>query len=813
MQTEADLWQQRFDLDQNWYENEMTWYQHESDIMETMISTMESKGRILTDRYYKVQLQDQENILALLKEEKEYLETDMEQALKSGDIDVYSEGWYGMKTAIDDVCSSIEETEGTIADLQKSIRELRWENFDYILETVDALNEEIEFLYGLLNEDKMFDDKGHITNQGLAGLGLYTSSYNVYLQEAQKYADEIKEVNKELANDPYNKDIIDRQKELYKAHQDAIKGANDQKQAIADLIEEGIKKQIDSLKDLIDKYQDLMDEEKDQIDYAKKIADAQKEVNTIQKQLNAYERDDSEEGATRRQQLRNQLKQAQENLADTEEERRISETKKMLGELQEQYEDILNTRLDNIDKLIADVITEVNNNSSIVSSTITEEADKVGYTISQPLVSGFDNLSSNLVTLNSIGSNIASGVQSIISYLSTGAEKTEEEATTEINAHDAMHEEFKQNQSSADSSTTNKNSLTSNEGYDYGLYQQGWNMDEKGWFYINSNGEMSKNTMQNIGGTNYHFDSAGYMEKSKWVAQGSDWYHLDDYGRAQTGWQKINYNGKDEWFLFDNQGKMLTGLQSVDSKNYYLDTNTGAMVKNKWVSDGKYWRYFDGWGVAQTGWFYDSSAQKWAYLDPATNGGKLVNQWHYDKELSAWYWLDDKGWMVLNGEFQTKDGKKWFDGHGRLLTGKGGAIAKNITGYKSGTDFVPKDDIYKLFEEGNEAIVTKTGTYRKLNMGDMVLNKQATDNLYAMANDPASFIRAWSKADIAKPVSTIGVNSNNNITMQFNLPNVQNATQFISEMKNNNQFIKWLQEVTLGQAAGHNILRKNAIKI
>ena len=102
------------------------------------------------------------------------------------------------------------------------------------------MNDELEFLYGLLgDEDKMFDDKAIVNDAGITGFGILSAQYNVAMQEAQKYASEIKKINSELAKDPYNQDLIERRQELYDSQRKAIEGANDYKDSIVDLVEEG----------------------------------------------------------------------------------------------------------------------------------------------------------------------------------------------------------------------------------------------------------------------------------------------------------------------------------------------------------------------------------------------------------------------------------------------------------------------------------------------------------------------------------------------------------------------------------------------
>ena len=120
-------------------------------------------------------------------------------------------------------------------------------------------------------------------------------------------------------------------------------------------------------------------------DYRKQLAEKQKEISSIEKQLAAYQGDTSEEGASKRQQLQNDLNDAKQDLAETQYERSIADQKKLLDDLYEQYEEVLNMRLDNIDVLVSDVIANVNSEAGAIRDTLEAKADSVGYTMTESM--------------------------------------------------------------------------------------------------------------------------------------------------------------------------------------------------------------------------------------------------------------------------------------------------------------------------------------------------------------------------------------------------------------------------------------------
>ena len=64
------------------------------------------------------------------------------------------------------------------------------------------------------------------------------------------------------------------------------------------------------------------------------------------------------------------MNDAKQDLAETQYERSIADQKKLLDDLYEQYEEVLNMRLDNIDVLVSDVIANVNSEAGTIRDTL-----------------------------------------------------------------------------------------------------------------------------------------------------------------------------------------------------------------------------------------------------------------------------------------------------------------------------------------------------------------------------------------------------------------------------------------------------------
>ena len=411
-----ELYQQAFDNIVEEFDNYISLIEHNKNIIDGYIEQDENAGYLVSTKYYDSLIALENQTLNQLTEERNRLIASLNEAVSSGNVKEYSDAWFKMQQDINDVNEAIQDSTSSLIDYKNAMQEIQWDIFDKIQDRISDINKESDFLIELMSNDKLFDDKGKITDKGKATMGLHGVNYNTYMAQADDYRKEMEKIQKELDEDPHNQTLIDRKRELLDLQREAIQSAEDEKEAIKDLVEEGIEKQLDSLQELIDKYNDTLDSQKDLYDYQKEIAEKQKEIAEIEKQLAAYKGDNSEEGAAKRQELENALAESKDDLAETQYEKSISEQKKLLDELYTEYETILNMRLDNIDMLISDVIANVNSESSGIKDTITSEADKVGYTITDSMntIWGSNGISGVLTNYSNNFSSTMTGVMTAI---------------------------------------------------------------------------------------------------------------------------------------------------------------------------------------------------------------------------------------------------------------------------------------------------------------------------------------------------------------------------------------------------------------
>lgn len=411
-----------FDAIANNYSNKLALIEKQSQEYNNVIAIQEAKGYEVSKKYYELlKAQEQKNVKQLIAE-RDKLTTALNKAVGSGAIKSGSNAWYEMKEKIADVTLSIQTANKAIVDYNNSIRQADWSVFDLIQERVSNITNETQFLIELMSSKDLYNDKGQLSNEGMATMGLYGADYNVYMEQANSYAKELQKIDRQIASDTYNQTLIDRRKELLELQQKSIKAAESEKQSIKKLVKDGIDLELKSLKGLIDEYEESLQNQKDLYDYQKKLSNQSKTIADLNKQLSAYEGDTSEENRARLQKIKVELSNAQDQLSETQNDKYLSDQKKMLDTMYNEYETILNARLDNLDLLIADMITKINENRVDIKTTLQEQSNAVGYTISKEL--------DKVWQTNNVLSTYQQGIKSNTSAISTAVALIRQDVNT-----------------------------------------------------------------------------------------------------------------------------------------------------------------------------------------------------------------------------------------------------------------------------------------------------------------------------------------------------------------------------------------------
>ena len=695
----------------NYYDSFTSQWENRNSMYEAYMDRMQTQGYNLSTKFYETEIGQQQKIVDNLSQKYIAMKRNFAQAVQDGTIVEGTEEYYEMQNEIDQVAISLKEAQNKVVEFQASIRDLKWEQFDQLQEAIGRITSESDFLIDLMSHKDMYDKDGNMTEQGLATMGLHGVNYNTYMAQADKYKEEMLKISEELANDPNNQKLIDRKNELIDAQQQAILSAEDEKDSIKDLIQDGIDKQLDALDDLIDKYLDCLDSEKDLYEYRKKIGEQSEKIASLQKQLSSLQGDNSEENKAKLQKLKEDLKSAQDDMEETQYDKYVSDQKKLLDELKQDYKKALDDRMDNVDVLISDAIASINSNSSNISQTLQTESKNVGYTLSGEMQTiwtsqsqalsmydgKFDTRFTGVTT--AIG-NVYDRQKDMISAIDTMAEKLVAKADQMLQQPtktEGVLEEVEQKPDKDNVAEGNPIPDPPKVSDDESIRDAVLvDPDE-------SKKKPNKNDNKKTGN-----------------------------GKAEVG-DKVTYvSGR---YYGDSDGGHGSG-------NYYL----GKKVKITRINKGS----------------------KYPYAIDATDGTEL-------------------GWVKLN----------------------------QLKGYASGVMRVPNDQLAWTQEQGEEAIVRNDGSIlTPLSRDVSVLNADMTKNLWDFMGNPGSFLSDYSDGEKfgVKNVDNSSSVDVGGVTIQCNMPNVQNANDLLHELTTNKDIEKAICAMTIGRAMGGSSLAKYKYK-
>ncbi|MBI6102251.1 cell wall-binding protein [Clostridium perfringens] len=211
-----------------------------------------------------------------------------------------------------------------------------------------------------------------------------------------------------------------------------------------------------------------------------------------------------------------------------------------------------------------------------------------------------------------------------------------------------------------------------------------WKKSGSDWYYLNPNYGMAigPTKVQDdmcLGINVYYFEEDGRLtNRTGWInhinGEFSDWYYVENGGKAALGWNKINGT----WYYFNSDAKMVTAPTRIFDKDsskekiYFFDKNGAYRRYSGWYElkpvDGEpCWYYFGEDGLAKTGWqtingnkyYFEFHGRM--YKGVSTIFEKEVDEDFYRVDLPT-YLFNESGALVTSEGWHKVtlyDGEKW----------------------------------------------------------------------------------------------------------------------------------------------------------
>ena len=392
------------------FENIAGLTEQHSNLIQAEMDLLEESGKRLSENFYKELMKDSQKQISDLNNKRASLQDILDQSVKSGDVQVGSDDWYEMVNAIFDVDDAILECKKDIEGFQNSINDLYWDNLDKLIDRIDNVDSELSHLYNLVSdEEKVVDDAGNWTKDGVTALGLLAQQLEVANFKVEQYGEAIAHLEKDYAAGLYSTDEYNEKLAELKENQwGAIEAQESAKKSLIDLnktriqaVKDGMQKEIDAYSKLIDRKKEELNLQKESHDFSKQVAEQQKNIADIEKRLAVISGDNSASAIAQKKKLQAELAQAKEELEELYYDHSVEKQQDALDKQLEDYQnnkqnemDALDESLKNEDQIIQDSYTTIAANTELLAQNLSDIADKYGITLSdsvtKPWLDGAD---------------------------------------------------------------------------------------------------------------------------------------------------------------------------------------------------------------------------------------------------------------------------------------------------------------------------------------------------------------------------------------------------------------------------------------
>ena len=357
---------------------------------ETQLDLLEARGDSIGSAYYQRMQEISKQERSSLEAANRELQTLLDKEVAQGTIVKGSEDWYDLTEQILDNANAIDGCTKNILEMQQAMDEIKWDHLERKLDAFQNLTDETDFLLGLLERQDLVDQStGAYTEAGIASAGLIAQKLAIARQSMKEYQKALEDLDaaaaksgaNQMGNSGYNA-YMEKRNELMGNYRDAISDAYSYEDEMMDLIQNKLDAEADAYEEILDKRKEALKTTKEEAEYQKNIAEQTGNIQELERQLAALEGNDSDYAKKRRKQLKADLADAEEKLADTEADKKYEIQVDVLDQDFEDFKTSLDEYAKDTKTALGDLTSEINSNVSTVQSSLETLAGETGYQIS-----------------------------------------------------------------------------------------------------------------------------------------------------------------------------------------------------------------------------------------------------------------------------------------------------------------------------------------------------------------------------------------------------------------------------------------------
>ena len=660
-----------------------------SDKVDKYTAVLEAGDKTVPENIYQERL---DNNNAIIKKNQEaraiWLERQATEDVGSENYQKYAEEIQKLDESTLDLIKDNES-------LKDSIYSLRIKNLEDAIQKYADLEDELSAFRDLLNDDAFLDKQGGITDEGLAQITLLSQSLG---NAKQKIADQTTGLQKLKKLYENNVISLDEYNEKSKEYRDGIqastKDVKSYQDSLTDLYMKAMQTEVDYLDKIAKKHQEALDKKKSYYEYDKKIKSQNKDINSLKAQYEAIKNSNNLADKARAKQLAAQIKEKEEELADTKRDHEYDMRSQGYDKLSEELSEMLENTEYEISHN-ADKQTEIINNMLNKQIGMYQEA--------------YNKINSIIGNTGWVGSTDFNNNQSQMS--------TQSGATAQKN--NASQSQSSSNQNPSTSASGTITSGIKDNSYENNKITEDIMKPENLTNRLCAELKVDKSsvTLEEGKFVKVNVTIRPNDAKNKTLSWGTS---NSSIATASDGTISAKAPGSCQIVVATTDGSGLTQTISVTvtkkpepPKPQPKPSNTGGGDGIPRVGDvvtytGSY--FYDSWGVTPLGNMY-SGVPNGVVIDGYSSsefGGSATRTGDFKVHIkSADGRYGDLGWVRLN----------------------------QISGYSTGTKGIDKSfELAKIDEQGKELRIKRGGdVYDMFQYGDAVVPKQLTDNLFTLA--------------------------------------------------------------------------------